>query len=683
MNPQLIAALKANASAPVSSQGRVKYNPNTGRYELPKEKVKGRGGFLSSTISEAGGAGGALLGAKAGALGGGALGSIVPVVGTGIGALAGGIIGAGVGGFAGGFGGRAVENKVRDDEYRLGDALKEGGLSGAFGVAGTGFQAARGLKAVGGLKGLQAATAAGGDDALRAGAQSIVAGGKRAGTQLASGGFDDLAKSAQMTAGRNTTERTGNAFYRSVLGVDDIVQPGKAGPRTLFKNDELVKEAARLKLKGTPSTMLRQVNEQYGRYNVQVGKKLAESKGSVGFSQFYKSAYDDVVKKLPIRTETGVPVKEELLRTFSQLKGLSKQGKLTPEAIHKFKNSLDVDSAFRKVSGELSSPLTAKETVDMALWREADNWITKLAPEAKELTKRQSNLYGLSQGLTRMTRTPGDPKTVVDFATRIAGPSVRRAQAATARGLMSVGGAQAGAQGLVPGAVRPLAKGMAVRGIGNQVINPSAPVEPETQGFADPMAGGLQGGEMPLQEGLAGGMEDMQQAPQSPYSLEAAIADIQRDPKNANDYMKFYEFVNQEAEGVKLTAQEKKAQQQASTALQGLNQLKSLYGGAGGGTGRVEGIVRNLTGKGGANSKANAFNQIRNSLTTTLARAFGETGVLTDQDREVYLQALPRLEDNPEEAAIKLQYLEEMLAQAPGANRNTPDLSSLISQAGY
>ncbi len=108
-----------------------------------KQQVKGRGGFLSSLISELGGAGGAAGGAALGA----SLGSVVPIAGT----IAGGLAGAALGAFAGGTGGRIVENKVRDNRIGLGDALKEGGTDALF----SGFSAAndirKGAKAVKGL----------------------------------------------------------------------------------------------------------------------------------------------------------------------------------------------------------------------------------------------------------------------------------------------------------------------------------------------------------------------------------------------------------------------------------------------------------------------------------------------------------------------------------------------------
>ena len=157
--------------------------------------ISGRGGFGTSLISEAAGTGGAIGGASLGAgIGTGILPGIGTVIGGGIGGL--------IGGFTGGFGGRAVENKVRDDEFRVGDALKEGALSGAFGAGGAAFTGLRGVKAAGGLANLAGAS----DDVVK----GVVLGGKKAGKQFAQGGIDDILKSSGNatvgTAGRGKVD---------------------------------------------------------------------------------------------------------------------------------------------------------------------------------------------------------------------------------------------------------------------------------------------------------------------------------------------------------------------------------------------------------------------------------------------------------------------------------------------
>lgn len=95
-----------------------------------KKPVQGGiGGFLTSLISEGGAIGGGAKGA--------ALGSALGPIGT----ILGGAAGAGLGAFAG----RLVENKVRDDEFRVGDAAKEGAVSAVFGASP--IRAAKGISA--------------------------------------------------------------------------------------------------------------------------------------------------------------------------------------------------------------------------------------------------------------------------------------------------------------------------------------------------------------------------------------------------------------------------------------------------------------------------------------------------------------------------------------------------------
>ncbi len=95
----------------------------------PPKKQRGRGGTLTSLISEGGAAGGAAAGAAAG--------SVVGPAGTLLGAL--------IGGAAGGFSGRLAENKIRDNEFRVEDAVKEGAISGLTAVGP--LNALKGVKA--------------------------------------------------------------------------------------------------------------------------------------------------------------------------------------------------------------------------------------------------------------------------------------------------------------------------------------------------------------------------------------------------------------------------------------------------------------------------------------------------------------------------------------------------------
>lgn len=679
------------------------YNP-TSSAPPPPSKPKGRGGFFSSLISELSGAGGAWGGGAAGAAAGTAL---FPGVGT----LVGGILGATAGGFAGGAGGRAVENKVRDDQNFLGaggsakSAFGEGALSGALAGIGSGASAYRGLKAVGGLKGLQAAT--GGADELANASKAILTGGKKAGINIANGGLDDLTTAAKLTAGRNSAERVGNSMYRSTLGVDDIVMPGNTKPTTLFKADELTEAARKIGLKGSPAEMQRQAGVAYDRFNTQVSRKLAESKGTLPFATFNKQALADVTKELPIKVESTL-VKDELQRTLTNnLKTLAKDGKLDATAINQFKNSLPVDSAFKKIA--IGGNLTAKETVDLALWKKADEWIAGntakgikgLAPAAKELTSQQSKLYGLAQGLGRMTRTPGDPHSVVDLAARIASPTIRKGQNAIGRGLMNAGAMEAGIPG--KGLAATLAKGTAYRGVANHMFMPGeAPITQQdnsqyTEGGQDQADFTYNPDPNNPIPNSSSDLSDFQPE-QSMYGEANLMADIQRDPKHQADYISLFKTISAldaakaKKTGLnvgKVSSQNYSNAQSGYSALQALSDLYQSDPGVitrSGTPGRtlplVGGYIANKSGTTRMDAlAANVADKYIRLTTGATANA--------DEIKNMKTQMLPRPGDTPQQAQYKLRQFaslfQSILGQAQGQDSGGLDdaLMQLQNQGAY
>lgn len=596
-------------------------------------KTRGRGGFLSSLISEGGAAGGATAGGAIGT-------SIAPGPGT--------IIGAGIGGLIGGFTGRGVENKVRDNRNLFGagsegswkQALGEGALSGALSVAGTGFQAAKAAK----------------------GAKAL---GKVPG---AVGAVDDVTKAAKLSAGPNSLVRRGNSWYRATLGVDDIVMPGKMKPTTIASADDLVKEARRVGLKGSPAQMTRQVNEQYEFLNIAVDDILSKSKNTTSAANIIKQAEKDVLSKLPATTRE-FPVRAEFLNSLGSLG----KGKVNAKNLYDFKNSLDVSSAFKKLS--TGGSLTAKETVDLALWKQADDWIAGnagkgikgLAPAAKELTKRQSNLYGLSEGLGRMTRTPGDPSSVVALGARVLSPTVRKAQNLAGRAMLTAGGAGNSVAGAGGGFLSQATKQAKFQAPGNlfQAMGGSAGSE-----NSDQLAGQDSGYG-------TGGMEDtgysdmaqdpypqQQEAPQqSLYSLEQALADIQGDPKNTEKYLSVYKTVKDSeggGKGGKMDAVSKRQAANINSAEQIVGQLEGLYGQAGGAKG-FGGYLTKLTSKTPLNSQQKAYSDQRGAYISRLVRALGEVGTLNEGDIQRAVALIPDYTDTKESAAMKWAGLRSVL----------------------
>lgn len=560
--------------------------------------------WLSSIISEAG------------AVGGGALGTLLlPGVGT--------VIGAGLGGGLG----RAAENKIRDDEYRLGDVLKEGAMSAAF---------------------------------------AGIPGGKAA-SKVATVGDDVIRSGGKLT-------RLGNSMRANPRGIVQGLDQG--GGRTLSTAQASAQNAAIDKLsKGTKGLnktgQFTEVEKELSRLTSQYAKSKEAKRmfGQDNALSLMKRVEENIANNPNLKGSLTKSSQKTLDNIYDDI---AKLGKMTNKDLIEYSAKVNKNAASIANKGQVGS-----KTVQV--WEEVRNATKSFIDDellSRSTTNKQlSTLLGAKKSLSKtITRDTG--------AGAGQGLTLGRTLSNVLGQGLEVGGR--GAQKL--GAVtNTTAARQATRQVGGRaVLGGATGGQPQDEDETLMQAYEQASGEMSGYGGM-GGQEVMAQQPQQPtYSLQQAIADIQRDPKNAKDYMGYYEFINEAQGGGKLTAQEKKAQQQAQTALQGLQQLRSLYGSAGGGQGRIQGIAGNILGKAGGGSKANSYNQIRRSLTTTLARAFGETGVLTDQDREVYLQALPRLEDNPEEAAIKLQYLEEMLSGggSGGYESATPDLYNAL-QGGF
>lgn len=230
--------------------------------QAPAPQVKGRGGSLTSFISEGGALGGAAAGAAAG--------SILGPVGT----LVGGAIGGGIGAFSG----RAAENKIRDDKWNLGEAGKEAAWTALF--------AGRPIKAI---KGATAATKAvrAGEKALPAAEKVITTPGKYAPSTLLSKfksgaektGEKMIASQGQITGaqarkfGIKPVETFGNINKRTGLtNLDDMTEVARG--LTGAGDDSLLDTITRSAVKNTTGV-------QFTDDLQKIGEKLITEKGTI------------------------------------------------------------------------------------------------------------------------------------------------------------------------------------------------------------------------------------------------------------------------------------------------------------------------------------------------------------------------------------------------------------------
>ncbi len=163
---------------------------------------------------------------------------------------------------------------------------------------------------------------------------------------------------------------------------------------------------------------------------------------------------------------------------------------------------------------------------------------------------------------------------------------------------------------------------------------------------------------------------DTVQQDQSPYPLQNLEADMTRDPKNSSTYMALYKMLNPNGN---LSATMQRDLANINSAQNISKQLYNAYQQAGGGEGRIPGAISNLLGRAGADNNVQVYNSVRAGSASKIARALGETGVLTDQDIARALGYLPQVTDNPDEAAKKMAFLDSVIA---GAEQSVRDRAS-------
>lgn len=163
--------------------------------------------------------------------------------------------------------------------------------------------------------------------------------------------------------------------------------------------------------------------------------------------------------------------------------------------------------------------------------------------------------------------------------------------------------------------------------------------------------------------------QTQQQAPESPYSLQQALADIQRDPKNTDKYLSVYKTVaaaQKEASGGKMTAAQQKQLMGNATASQLINQIEGNLQGMP--SGRLAGFAAQAAGKAGFSDKVNAYEAQRPALALMLIKAIqGSAGQISDADRNAIQASIPSVHDTAGEQRQKLATLRGVIQAYQGA----------------
>lgn len=595
---------------------------------------------LTSLISE----GGALGGAAAGA----ALGSFVPVIGTAIGGIIGGGLGA--------FGGRIAENKVRDDRIGLGDAAKEGALSTV--LSGPLKLAKYGGAAIAGKAGGK-------------GLEEALTGAAKAADNFSIKGL--IGKNVDQYATNTATKQLGlqPAFIAKFKDKHGGTDPGKVIQQYGFRNVD-------------------DIQSHIGKLNEEFGTKV-NGMGDIDKTAVYKYFQDQSKMLTKQAPEEKKIMGAKLLQEVDQFLADIPDEKIPANVLNTFKSQYD---NLVNYDTKLSKPDTYSLSKRMAdglrtllqaqpggmQLKGTGQELSKLYDLAGEAAKREPMLAsrGASPlGLRNMVAGAvgagaAGPVGGLALAGGTAALNSQPGRQALSKGTQFIADKLAGGGG--PSSVLGAVKGAAgAQAVGSTLENVLAPQQASAQALEGEVMnpGGNMGAPSPLDQysqppDMAGAE---QTAGGSPYSRENLMQDIHRDPKNIDKYLAYYK----ELDAIFSTGTDQPLNSNARTALASsqnayntLDQLEGLYGGAGGGSGRITGAIKNQLGRAGFDDSSQTYNDLASSSVSQLARALNGGGQVSDADAAVVVKALPRITDSPEVARMKFMALKQRIEAARG-----------------
>lgn len=609
---------------------------------------------ISTATGTLGGIGGGILGAAAGGIG------AIP------GAAAGGAAGAGIG--------EAIENMIDPSTGDKGNILEEALLGGAF--------------AAGPLR--LGKTVAGASSALRAGTAGSV-------------------KQAVRTA-------SDSAAKSSIRGA--------IGKKATDTADSLVAKQFRF----TPS-QLTNFNKRHGEDAVSVIKRYGFQNAddvTVKGIEPLQSAFDEVVTKVP--TLSKRTVQSGLSKVYKPLmnsvnlteKQLGQQLKTQADEIMKLPGDSIESSAINNLRKSFDNAVkytqrgapdfnVNKETADALrkiLQKEADKaGLGFQGKTFKEIGKDLTKLYDLQENITRqanlgrgssplnlltlvgggMGGAAGGPVGAVGTAIGTAAansPMGRRALASSAKGLggrLSASGNRAASNAMSPSRIggRILGGNIGVKAIGGSFSPSTEQSTPDSLESALMQSGNPMVGAQPT---------DLQQPQsQNPYSRENLLADIQRDPTNAKDYIDYFtmleEVFNPQMQEQKPLNQ---GQQERADLIKALDITEDVMAGGSINYGpigsRVEGIKSMFN---AADPETLTFKNTVSGLRAAITKARAGAS-LTPGELKMLAQYTPSDTDSEQQVRSKLAQLRALYGyEAPTGGGTTLEDMLMSQQPAY
>lgn len=618
-------------------------NIRRGAQRATAPKKRGRGGTLTSLISELGGAGGAAGGAAIGT-------AIAPGIGT----LAGAILG----GFAGGTSGRVAENKVRDNRVGFYEALKEGALTGALSGIGPGYQlakAGKGAKALGALSGAKIPK-----------------------------NFTGTAETGALEQkGLNITSKSGGYFTGASVPGNQPLAPSK-----VKEYDQLLRK---LKIGANDANDLSiNIEQRLKALGGQLDKSIQGGNRALGKAEV------DAFRKTFVKQVADTPglSKEANKYAVEQARKLGKVKDV--KGLMQFRRDLDKHINFNQ---NPDAALAQQQGVSRVLRSMIRDKTNSLVPGLK----KQNNLYhdlsdiqdyalkAANRGNVEATSANGG------LASRVlTSPTANTLKSKGGEVLQSVGRAAAGTGGpatqvtryaklQAPGNVIEAATTPTVQDY-QQQDEQANQVDPQFgPQTADEVAAAKEDPTLYATDALHG--FDPEQDPtlqgadaQGTGSLEEALVHAQELLGPGQTPATYLSYAKALQSGSKQNANQQKTTMALKNAHNVVAELTKAYNEVGGAQGAGTGQVRNALGKARIDQQARNYNDLRQAFLSRIARAFGEVGTLNEGDINRALGAIPDLADNKQTAARKLSILNSLLSKAERNNTGGSDLESILSQ---
>jgi hypothetical protein len=604
--------------------------------QTPTTAKKAPGNFLTHLLPTIGGTGGAIGGAALGT-------ALLPGVGTLAGALLGGALGGG--------GAKVGENAV--EHQALGNGVA--GQAVEQGVLGAG--PIRLLKA--GTIGLKAGITAAKDGGLEG---AIQAANDVIKTPVLAKTGRNLITQGEQAQGRTLGLSSGSKAAGKQIGTQDtqnmlqILQ--KHGIDAANANNAERDISAKLNQYGS------QIGDHFNATNVPL--TTAETKGiSTDFMAQVKSKESDprIIKEYQV-------LADNLQKNVKDTKGLWEYRKALDDRLPDNKQGAtdltltNQQKAIKDMRGYLSDNLG--DVPGMKDYHELSSVKPFVLGETNRLNNPGGGIIGRVLG---------------------SGP-VQKAENMGGRAVQKVGNTLAGN---TPDAAVP---GLTAKAIAGRTLPLGA-----AQAFAGNAAAqmGQQGSAETQPTDLTGALSAAQNSSQaptssSPYSQENLMADIQRDPKHASDYISTYESLDKIFNPPSATATIKPTSQQYGLAQGGVNSLQQLASSLqqnsslvsrnatpGQGLPLVGSLITNAAGVGDYHALADSVLQSLIHLQT------GATA--TPEEVKAARGQLPQPGDSAEVQQQKLQNLYAMFQPYVSGNQGTSsdstDLASVLSQLGY